>query len=268
MMSITNAQPMTNNAVLKAEGGLLVVGSAVTGAGSGLVSGGGLLKFKASFNQNVLFQGASGGTLALSQSFSGTISGFNLGDAVDLTAISDAAGERMVLQSTLNGVETFALEDSGDNVLRQIKFAGNLAASDFTINSDGASHAQIGYYPRTARSQDFNADAHSDILFRDPAGALATWQINDTTISGGGGLGNPGAGWTFEGTGDFNSDRHSDILLQNASGSVAIREMNAIAVIGGGAVGAPGGTFAVVGIGDFNGDGASDIVFRDAQNNS
>ena len=64
------------------------------------------------------------------------------------------------------------------------------------------------------------------MLFRSATGALATWQLADTTIGGGGAIGDPGAGWTFEGTGDFNGDGPADLLFQNASGTLAIWEMN------------------------------------------
>ena len=47
------------------------------------------------------------------------------------------------------------------------------------------------------------------------------WELDDHTIVGGGDIGNPGAGWTFVGTGDFNGDGKTDLLFENASGAYA-----------------------------------------------
>ena len=91
---------------------------------------------------------------------------------------------------------------------------------------------------------DFNADLYSDVLFCNPTGALSTWQVTDTTLGGGGGIGDPGAGWTFEGDGDFNGDGESDLLFEDTSGAYATWNLNDV---GGGTIGAPGGAGRLVG---------------------
>src|SRR5579863_1324592 len=98
------------------------------------------------------------------------------------------------------------------------------------------------------------------------AGQLAVWDMNGTSVIGGGLVSpNPGPSWRAVGTGDFSDDGHSDILWQNTSGQVAIWEMNGTSLTGGGKVGPdPGPTWKAVGTGDFNDDGFSDILWQNA----
>ncbi len=109
---------------------------------------------------------------------------------------------------------------------------------------------------------DFNADGRSDILFAGAGGALATWQLNDTQITGGGGLGSPGPQWRYAGSGDFNGDGMSDLLFAQADGTLATWQMSGTTIIGGGVLGNPGAGWTELGVGDFNGDGKSDILFE------
>ena len=46
---------------------------------------------------------------------------------------------------------------------------------------------------------DYNSDGKSDLLFRNTNGSLATWNLNDTAIIGGGTIGNPGSSFTPQG---------------------------------------------------------------------
>jgi hypothetical protein len=87
---------------------------------------------------------------------------------------------------------------------------------------------------------DFNVDGRSDILLSNSSRAVALWELNGTTIIGGGNVANPGSSWYAMGVGDYNSDGRSDILLQSSSGDVAIWEMNGTSIIGGGVIANPG----------------------------
>jgi hypothetical protein len=113
---------------------------------------------------------------------------------------------------------------------------------------------------------DFNGDGRSDVLFRSASAssALATWQLDDTSITGGGALSNPGSAWTYQGDGDFYGNVHSDILFQDASGNLSIWEMNGGAIVGGGGIGSPGSGFAVAGIADLGNTSHASIVFDNA----
>ena len=87
---------------------------------------------------------------------------------------------------------------------------------------------------------DFNGDGYSDILWQDTSGEVAIWEMNGTSVIGGGRLGNPGPSWHAIGTGDYYGHGYSDILFQNVSGEVYIWEMNGTSVIGGASLGNPG----------------------------
>ena len=114
---------------------------------------------------------------------------------------------------------------------------------------------------------DFDASGTSDILFGQAGGALATWQMRGTSITGGGAIGNAGGTWSEAGIGDFNGDRRSDILFQDASQNIALWLMNGTTIVAGGQVGNPGGTWSVEGVGAFTGGTLNDILFQDAAHN-
>src|SRR6185437_4192574 len=60
---------------------------------------------------------------------------------------------------------------------------------------------------------DFNGDGRSDILWQNANGQAAVWDMDGTTLIGGGAVSpNPGPGWRTIGTGDFNDDGLPDIL--------------------------------------------------------
>ena len=95
-------------------------------------------------------------------------------------------------------------------------------------------------------------------LWQNTNGAVAIWEMDGTSVTGGTVVANPGANWKAVGTGDFNDDGHSDILLQNTSGAVAIWDMNGTSMTSGAAVSNPGPNWKAVGTGDFNDDGHSE----------
>jgi hypothetical protein len=73
---------------------------------------------------------------------------------------------------------------------------------------------------------DFYGNGLSGILWQNDSGEVDIWEMNGTTVIGGGSLGNPGPSWHIMGVGDYNSDGRSDILWQSDSGEVDIWEMN------------------------------------------
>ena len=42
---------------------------------------------------------------------------------------------------------------------------------------------------------DYNQDGRTDILFQNSSGAVSIWEMNGTSVIGGGNLGNPGPTW-------------------------------------------------------------------------
>jgi len=88
-------------------------------------------------------------------------------------------------------------------------------------------------------------DGYSELLWKNATGEADIWELNGTSIIGGGSLGNPGPSWYAVGTGDFNGDGFSDILWQNSTREVVIWELNGTSVIGVGSLGNPGPTWHV-----------------------
>jgi hypothetical protein len=93
----------------------------------------------------------------------------------------------------------------------------------------------------------------ADIVFQNTTtGEVAIWEMNGTSIGGGGGLTLngvveiPGAAWKVVGTGDFYGRDRSDILFQTVNGQSlndqppVIWEMDGTSIIGGGAITNPG----------------------------
>jgi hypothetical protein len=113
---------------------------------------------------------------------------------------------------------------------------------------------------------DFNGDAHSDILLQNSDGTPASWLMNGLNLIGGGAVGpsNPGPTWHVKDDGDFNHDGKSDILWQSADGTPAVWLMDGVNLIGGGVVGSsnPGPGWQVKATGDFNDDGKDDILWQ------
>ncbi len=133
----TIVSALTNTGLLEAAGGDLSVVGAVSGGGSGLISGG-VLSFLSSFSQNVAFIGTSGTLeLAKSQAFTGAVSGFALSgaDALDLRDIAFVnPGEATFSGTTAGGVLT--ISDGAHSA--QVKLQGDYTHASWTASSDGA----------------------------------------------------------------------------------------------------------------------------------
>jgi hypothetical protein len=69
------------------------------------------------------------------------------------------------------------------------------------------------------------------------------WEMNGTSIIGGGALPNSGSSWHVIGSSDFNGDGKADILWQSTDGLPVIWEMNGTSIIGSAALPNPGPTW-------------------------
>ena len=263
-VAMTLAASTVNDGVLEANGGTLVVQSAISGAGKAVVTANGKLQFQSAFNENVVFQGANAGTLGLSQAYGGVISGFNLGDTLDLPGIAYAAGEHMVLQATSSHVQTYALENASNAILGTFKFSGSYQNSYFTIgNVSGHVGLTLNHAPAPAPAiQDFNGDGISDVLLQNPAsGQIGAW-----TVSGGAptwhAFSTAAAGWRGVGTGDFDGNGTADVLLENvATGQIGAWLINNNAPTWVGFSTEAAGWHAAA-IGDFDGNGTADVLLE------
>jgi hypothetical protein len=143
------------------------------------------------------------------------------------------------------------------------------ASTSGLCSSQGAVDANgciLVYKPAPATaitaSHDFNADANSDILWRNTLGQLVIWFMKGGSTMGGTSPGVMASPWAVVGQRDFNGDGTADILFRSGStGVVAIWLISNGTVIGTGLPGAATLDWSVVGTGDFNGDGKGDILW-------
>jgi hypothetical protein len=111
---------------------------------------------------------------------------------------------------------------------------------------------------------DFNADAKSDILWRDTDGTVAIWMMDGSTIVLQQYPGSVGNEWQINGVGQFNGDLNSDILWRANNGQIAIWFMNGGTNTAQAYPGAPGLDWQIAGVGNFSDTGSgSDILWRD-----
>jgi hypothetical protein len=82
-----------------------IVPASVTGAGDATISGAATLEFGAASSANTTFADGGDGTLRLdhSASFTGTVSGFNHGDSLDLGDVAFGSGMGTTLSYSANG---------------------------------------------------------------------------------------------------------------------------------------------------------------------
>jgi hypothetical protein len=168
--------------------------------------------------------------------------------------------------------------------------AGGFTGETNNLNFGGAPVASRGLYPAVvfaettlggsspceaatevssatiAGSHDFNADGHSDILWRDTSGNMAIWEMQGKNIinANSAGLGGVATTWSIVGQRDFNGDFNADLLWHDTAGNLAIWEMDGTTILNpnSAGLGAVSTDWSIVGTGDFNGDGMADILWR------
>ena len=197
------------------------------------------------------------------------------GDQLDLSALLSTAynhgsGQTVgsLVRALNSGASTRLQIDldgaaNGANWTTIAQLDGNLTSRTVNVILDASQTTGATITVRGNAPKDLNGDGYSDIPLHN-AQALAFWEMNGTSLVGGGNIGTLGAGWASAGTGDFNGDGHSDILLQNGQ-QLAEWQMNGTSLSGGGNIGTLGTGWAVAGISDFNGDGNSDILLQNGQ---
>ncbi len=140
-----NSGYLTNNGVLGATGGglLWVDASIGGGAGTGGITIGqhGLVVLQASVDasQTVTFLDATGSLdIEVPSSFAATISGFQAGDALNLSSIGDAV-------SATWDAGVLTLLDGGSNILWPGAVSGDYAGDTFAVSSFAGSTPYNGY---------------------------------------------------------------------------------------------------------------------------
>ena len=123
---------------------------------------------------------------------------------------------------------------------------------------------------------DFDGNSRADILWRKTDGTITEWNMNGSSILGGGAVFSngsqvkPDSSWSVAGIGDFNGDNRKDVLWRNTDGTIAVWTMNGSTIassdvlVAAGAPVKPDASWLVAGIGDFNADGNSDLLWRNS----
>jgi hypothetical protein len=113
------------------------------------------------------------------------------------------------------------------------------------------------------KTDDFNCDVRSDILWRNDDGTVATWDMNGSEVLGTHSFGVAPSDWHLQGTDDFNGDGRTDMLWrQQDTGLVGIWHMNGGMITSMPTYAGAAPEWHVEGTGDFNGDQVSDILWR------
>ena len=127
-----------NSGTLVANAGGLIVDGAVTGKGTATIAGGGQIEFGAATTAAINFTG-TGGTAVfdLATHVTGKISGFALGDLMDLTDISYGASTSLTYKS--NAAHTAGTLTVTDGVnTAKLALVGDYTQSSFSIANDGS----------------------------------------------------------------------------------------------------------------------------------
>ncbi|WP_247682233.1 Ig-like domain-containing protein [Burkholderia sp. Tr-862] len=139
---------VNNTGNLWANNGNLTIHGDVTGAGSATISGGATLEFDGASAENTTFADGAAGTLKLDHSagFTGTVSGFGAGDALDLTDV--LFGDHTTLSFTANDTGTGGTLTVSDGAhTAQVALQGNLSGGSFQLSHDQGSGTVVTYVP-------------------------------------------------------------------------------------------------------------------------
>jgi len=193
-----------------------------------------------------------------------------------------SAGFASSLQlSALNGSNGFRLDGAA-----AYDFSGNSVSTAGDLNGDGIGDLIIGArgadpngidsgssyvvfgQASTSTTHDFDADTHSDILWRHRvSGNNALWLMNGRTANKGPLSRVAQVAQKVQGVGDFDGDGKADIFWRNTTiGTNSIWLMNGRTPSFGPTQTVANLNFDVAGIGDFDGDGKDDVLWRNGAN--
>ncbi|MGI8841781.1 MAG: beta strand repeat-containing protein [Caulobacteraceae bacterium] len=163
---------VANSGLLLAEGGVLVLDRAVTGAGRAEVLGG-KLDFASTFNQNVAF-GSAGGVLELARSLSyaAMVSGFSQAGKTTLD-LRDIAFGGSTTVSYAGTASSGTLTVSNGAHAAHIHLAGNYLSAAFKVAADGLGGTSVTAGAKSPDGQPGAVRAFAAAMAGHAAGALA-----------------------------------------------------------------------------------------------
>ena len=145
-LNLQGGVTIANSGTIEADGGIVVVASTttITGAASVIIAAGGTADFvgssSAPLSLNAVFSGANAGTLELGQptQYTGTITGFASGDAIDLPALAYQSSEYAVWTqtTTTNGGSGTLQLFSGTTLADTFNLAGTYNSYGFAVQQD------------------------------------------------------------------------------------------------------------------------------------
>jgi hypothetical protein len=131
------ASAIANTGNLWANGGNVTILGDVSGTGTATIDGTATLEFAKASAENTVFDFGAAGTLKLDQSanFTGTVSGFDTGDTIDLADIGFGTGT--TLAYTANAANSGGVLSISDGVHSAgIQFVGHYTTTDFVSDTD------------------------------------------------------------------------------------------------------------------------------------
>jgi len=130
---------------------------------------------------------------------------------------------------------------------------------------NGAAVASSKSFGAVSNTWTILGDGYGSILWRDTAGDIALWAVQNGQVTGSHGLGTVASNFVVQGIGDFNGDGNADILWRDTnSGTLSIWYTNGSQVTLSANVGTLPSNWNVAQVGDYNGDAKSDILFLDS----
>jgi hypothetical protein len=127
------------------------------------------------FGSIVFDPGAQWSIGGIMRGLAGTISGFQIGDTIDLggfVAVSDTFASNSLV-----------LTDAGDRQAT-LNIVGNFTTGDFILTNDGSAGTFVSVDRTGPAPRDFEGNGTSDILWRDAAGDVAIWDMNGALDKG------------------------------------------------------------------------------------
>ena len=207
---------------------------------------------------NVTVTITSGGQVSVDKtSLVFTTANWNTAQTVTVTAVNDS-----VVEGAHTGTITHAVTsaDANYNGLS----VGSVTAQITDNDTVG------GQYNRASKSNDFNGDGTSDVLWQNQTnGVVGSWLIKNGVYTDWANLGGADLNvWKVVGVGDFNGDGTSDVLWQNQTNGVVGSWLikNGVYTDWADLGGADPNVWKIVGVGDCNGDGTSDVLWQNQTN--
>ncbi len=128
---------VANSGLIWADGGNILIGGDLTGTGELHIGGAATVEIGGSDSNNLILDSAATGLLRLDHAtaFTGTISGLNADDGIDLRDVAFGASTTMTYADNGAGGGVLTVSDGVNSV--NMSLAGNYDLHNFTLSSDG-----------------------------------------------------------------------------------------------------------------------------------